>query len=259
MKLVTAAGWNQTERDWQRVIDYHPGGCFKAVRDGRLIGTVTSTAYGRELAWIGMMLVDPACRRQGFGQALMVSVISSLKRANIQTIKLDATPAGRPLYELLGFKAQFDFQRWHRPESNRIAVPLEPASVDQLEEHRDLDRRVFGVDRWSWLMQVAADSQYVSLRDGFGMMRTGRIASYLGPVVSKSIESCHILLSKLVESTTTPIFWDMIQRDCDALSHVSPSHYGFEPARTLTRMVLETDTTSPNLQQQCAICDPATG
>ncbi len=85
MQLVAAAGWNQTPADWRRVIAYQPPGCFKAVLDGRLVGTVTSTSYGQRLAWIGMMLVDPSMRRQGIGRSLMQRVVAWLESQPVET------------------------------------------------------------------------------------------------------------------------------------------------------------------------------
>ena len=143
MRLVEAAGWNQVTTDWQRVIGYQPWGCYKAIIDDRLVGTVTSTSYGQELAWIGMMLVDPELRRQGIGRALMQQVISALQSTRVQTIKLDATPAGRPLYEQLGFVAQFDFQRWRRADTPKTSPPLS-SMTERLVRHRDLDLAAFG-------------------------------------------------------------------------------------------------------------------
>ena len=65
MKLKEAAGWNQTEADWRRLIKLEPNGCFAAIENDRLVGTTTTTTYGDELAWIGMVLVDPQHRRRG--------------------------------------------------------------------------------------------------------------------------------------------------------------------------------------------------
>ena len=59
MTLKEAAGWNQTEEDWRRLLSLEPSGCFAAIKDERLIGTTTTTTYANELAWIGMVLVDP--------------------------------------------------------------------------------------------------------------------------------------------------------------------------------------------------------
>lgn len=257
MVLVEAAGWNQTARDWQRVIDYQPDGCFKAVLDGRLVGTVTSTSYQQDLAWIGMMLVDPVCRRQGIGRALMLRVIESLKQAHVQTIKLDATPAGRPLYEQLGFVAQFDFQRWSRSRRGETIVPLTNAGLECLDKHKELDRRVFGVDRWSWLKGIAADSQCVVQPDGYGMLRRGRIADYVGPLIAESPSAAYAIGAKLVRSSAAVLFWDLLHGDEDFQLQLRA--LGFEPVRTLTRMVLQRDLSRPEREYQYAICDPATG
>lgn len=56
LRLCRDAGWNQLQEDWHRLIDYEPQGCFVAICDGQLAGTVTTTRYGRELAWIGSTL-----------------------------------------------------------------------------------------------------------------------------------------------------------------------------------------------------------
>ena len=54
-KLLQQAGWNQLRVDWLRVLRYEFNGCFAAYAGERLIGTVTTTTYGKDLAWIGMM------------------------------------------------------------------------------------------------------------------------------------------------------------------------------------------------------------
>ena len=90
MQLKDAAGWNQTEKDWQRLLALEPNGCFAAGKDGRLVGTTTTTTYGNDLAWIGMVLVDPQERRQGIATRLMHVAIDYLKD-KVATVKLDAT------------------------------------------------------------------------------------------------------------------------------------------------------------------------
>ena len=72
-----------------------PSGCFAARVGGRLIGTVTTTTYGRSVAWIGMMVVDPDFRRKGIGTALMRRAIDHVQGRGVRVLKLDATPAGR--------------------------------------------------------------------------------------------------------------------------------------------------------------------
>ena len=91
MRLKDAAGWNQTEKDWQRLLALDSNGCFAAVKDGRLVGTTTTTRYGSDLAWIGMVLVDAQERRQGIATQLMNVAMDYLKD-KVATVKLDATP-----------------------------------------------------------------------------------------------------------------------------------------------------------------------
>src|ERR1044071_5228007 len=110
MQLKEAAGWNQTEADWHRLLRLEPDGCFGAIQDGRLVGTTTTTIHG-ELAWIGMVLVEQQERRQGIAAKLMNVALDYLKD-KVDTIKLDATSLGQPVYEKLGFEVESEVERW---------------------------------------------------------------------------------------------------------------------------------------------------
>ncbi|MBU6402797.1 MAG: GNAT family N-acetyltransferase, partial [Verrucomicrobia bacterium] len=101
-ELRRLAGWNQTPLKWRCLRRLVPHGCFVAVFDGQVVGTVTTTTYGQALAWIGMMLVHPAHRRLGIGTRLMRQALAFLQQRGTQCIKLDATPAGQPVYAKLG-------------------------------------------------------------------------------------------------------------------------------------------------------------
>src|SRR5687767_7506582 len=111
-ELRRIAGWNQRREDWARFLRLSPDGCFVAELDGRPAGTVTTVAYGREIAWIGMLLVHPQCRGCGLGSALLKYAVAHLQAKSIRTIKLDATPEGEPLYRRMGFRDEFKITRW---------------------------------------------------------------------------------------------------------------------------------------------------
>jgi hypothetical protein len=61
-QLRVELGWNQTIRDWKRLLDLCPEGFFVAEQSARVVGTCTTVSYGKALAWIGMMMVHPASR-----------------------------------------------------------------------------------------------------------------------------------------------------------------------------------------------------
>ena len=89
------------------------------------------------------------------------------------------------------------------------------------------------------------------------MLRSGRIADYLGPVVSYSSREADAIIASLASSTSATIFWDIPRADTVTCNRAQM--LGFEPVRVLTRMVLGQDTIKPNLELQYAISDPATG
>jgi len=99
LELEEKERWNQTARDWKRLLTLSPDGCFGAFCGGQLIGTVTVMAYGQNLAWIGMMIVAQEYRGRGIGKRLMLAALDYCESKHIETIKLDATPAGRPRYQ----------------------------------------------------------------------------------------------------------------------------------------------------------------
>ena len=101
MALKERIGWNQTRRDWEAFLALRPLGCFVAVADGAVVGTVTTTNYHDDFAWIGMVLVSPEHRRQGIGTMLLQTALGSL--ASCKTVRLDATPHGKQVYVRLGF------------------------------------------------------------------------------------------------------------------------------------------------------------
>src|SRR5579871_2520069 len=103
-ELSAEAGWNQTVDDWRMLLQLAPDGCFGMDADGRLVSTATFVCFGRELAWIGMVLTTAAYRRRGFARKLLGQAIERADELGIESLKLDATDQGQPLYESLGFR-----------------------------------------------------------------------------------------------------------------------------------------------------------
>jgi ribosomal protein S18 acetylase RimI-like enzyme len=85
--------------DWELFLRLSPRGCRAAVQDGKVVGTVTTVNYENRFAWVGMVLVDPETRGQGVGTRLLQETMSVLR--DMPSIRLDATPQGRPVYQRL--------------------------------------------------------------------------------------------------------------------------------------------------------------
>jgi len=238
MRLKNALGWNQTEADWLRLLQLEPEGCFVACAKGQLVGTVTAIAYGTDLAWIGMMLVDPAFRRRGIGASLMRACMAYLHAKGVRTVKLDATPAGRPLYESLGFVPELTIERWEGRAVDRAATGVGP--ITDRASLFALDRHAFGVDRSHVLQTLLADAPALGVLDvagnlqGYALRRRGSRAAYIGPIVAQNSETALLLLdAQLSAHSGETLFIDFHP---GAANSSCLAERGFTKQRDLTRM-----------------------
>ena len=207
MRVKEFAGWNQTEQDWEHLLRLEPDGCFCATVDGRVVGTATTTTYSGELAWIGMVLVDPEYRRQGIANRLMQTALDYLDRAGIRTIKLDATQAGRAVYERMGFEVESNIERWQGIAGPVAKSDGRPFAPSDLSEILALDRDVFGADRSKLLEMLITDaclSPIVSTStdrklNGYAVARRGSNATYIGPLIARDAQSAEQILDCLLQ------------------------------------------------------------
>lgn len=266
--IRAAVGWNQTEADWRRLLALAPDGCFTADLDGRPVGTVTTTAYGSQLAWIGMLLVHPDRRRQGIGRALLLQAISHLQSTGIDCIALDATPAGQPLYAGVGFTPVWKLARW-QGGSDRPSSPLAGIQTGIPERAWPavvaLDCRAFGVARPALLPALAGQSSKVLLATGadadilgFGMIRRGAHAHLLGPVIAANAGLAADLVAALCAGAEPgEIWWDIPEPNTAAVQLATA--LGFRRQRSLVRMAYGAAFPTHDPQLLYGIADLATG
>ena len=271
-RLRDLAGWNQTPQDWSRLLRHDPEGCFVAEWSGRPAGTATTTTYSRDLGWVGMVLVDPDVRRQGIGTALLARCIEHLRQSGVRCIKLDATPLGRQVYDTLGFVAEWSLARWEtaelptRRDSIETAAHRGPRRLDsgRIGRVADLDAAAFGVARGRMLSMLAAQSDTHVRTDGagqvtgYGMLRPGRRASYLGPVVAADESAGTAIADRLLGGTPgRPVYWDIPEANRAAVRVAR--RYGMSRQRTLTRMYLGRNARPGSPSAQWAIAAPEIG
>jgi GNAT superfamily N-acetyltransferase len=266
-QLRADLGWNQTILDWHRLLALSPEGSFVVEQNARIVGTCTTLTYGNALAWIGMMMVHPANRGQGIGKALLQHAVDGLRQRGVQCIKLDATPMGKPLYARIGFVPEWTLTRWEHqgsplgiePTPDFIHAPAEKDWPGILA----LDTQSCGVYRGPLLRSLAADSRRLLVYEsegsilGFGMLRRGARADYLGPVVARPGMGEPLVRCLLSGHDDQPIFWDI--PDMNQPASDLARRLGFSLHRPLTRMYLETNLVPSDPFSQWGIADPATG
>lgn len=263
MRLKDLAGWNQTAVDWERFLTASPEGCFAAEHDGRVIGTSTTIVYEARFAWIGMVLVEERYRGRGIGKALLNRAISHLDSQNVPCMKLDATPQGKILYEKLGFKPEYEIERWmlkRQPERKKAkGVPVD------IDDVLDLDREIFGADRGRLLRSISEQAPEFTLVArqnthvaGYTFGRRGSLADHMGPwVASEKIVAANLLDQFLNISQRKLVFVDCLSGNPWAVPLVEAR--GFEFSRPLTRMFRGTNTHAGRLDLLCAGVGPEFG
>ena len=242
MRLKEAAGWNQNEADWRRLLSLQSDGCFGAVRDGRLVGTTTTTIYG-ELAWIGMVLVDPEHRRQGIA-AQLVKVALEYLNGKVETIKLDATALGRPVYEQFGFVVESQVERWSGSVGSTQRDTQIVIDRENVRELLQLDRLAFGADRSELIESLITDACVapVLLRaadgrlSGYALARSGTSKTYVGPMVANDPQMIATLLDQMLSQLPGREIYIDINRECFADTSLL-SDRGLIKERDLIRMV----------------------
>jgi len=245
MRLKDAAGWNQTETDWRRYIALEPEGCFLALDEGEPAGTVTTVTYGRRLGWIGMVLVHPERRRKGIGTALMGRAIDYLRSAGIDTIALDATAEGKPVYQRLGFSDDYEVVRYAGTAPR--AEPGRSLEWDDISDLCRFDARCFGANRSRVVRLLFADcrnTSFVVRSDGnvagYIMARPGTYAWNIGPWVSQDPQIAELLFRHVCAAIAGCSAVVDVPAP-NAAGHEICARYGFAPSRRFTRMFFGTD------------------
>ena len=121
LALSAEAGWNQTAEDWTMMIRL--GRAFGIPgAGGRLVATALALPYPPGIGWVSMVLVHGPYRRRGLGTLLLRRAARELDGRGLVPF-LDATPAGRPVYERMGYISLFRMSFWWRPRGEQAATP----------------------------------------------------------------------------------------------------------------------------------------
>jgi GNAT superfamily N-acetyltransferase len=244
--LTVEAGWNQTAEDLAFFLSH---GTVYAARDvaGRLIATAAVLPYSGNspdelgFAWVSLVVVTASQRGRGLGTRMLLQCIDELRRRSLPGL-LDATPAGEKVYTPLGFKPVLGLQRWQGEGGGACGLhervrPLVAAGIARIA---DFDASVFGAQRQALLAHFCAraGTRGFELADGIGyaLVRSGRVASQLGPVVATSAGDAIALIDAATSSTRGRLFVDVPDAQTKIAAWLGA--HGFTLQRPLLRMAL---------------------
>lgn len=189
-----------------------PAGWFIAELDGQPVGMVGAVTY-ETYAYIGMMVILPSMQRQGIGQALMGHILKWIEASGCPITLLDASVAGRPLYEKLNFIHDGETARYFltgqpvRTTSPAASIlmssqNIHPMQAADLQAVIELDTVVSGGNRAKLIKRLFAE---LSNRAFVAVDDTGRLMGYavalerrIGPIVAENITIAEALLATVL-------------------------------------------------------------
>ena len=266
--LSDAEHWNQTDKDWARLLNGPQSHCLVAEIDNRIIGTATAMNYSNMVAWIGMVLVDKDYRGRGIARLLISSLLDLLK--SCRSIKLDATPAGQPVYEKIGFKNEYLIHRMinspeiilHDTESSLIPESILPSDIPEISK---LDYSVFGAERTYLLGSLYnenPDKAFCLRRDGritaFLLGRKGRNYNQIGPVSANGAGDARSLIFSVIKKLyNEPIVVDVLDDKPELIQWLKGT--GFIHLRQFSRMYLHQNPFPGRIESNYLVCGPEFG
>jgi GNAT superfamily N-acetyltransferase len=165
VELALAQGWRNRRLFYDFVLRVPTCQALVGEIEGRLVATGLATANG-QVGWLGAIVVEAGQRRRGLGRAMTEELMARLREAGCQTLSLEATDAGRPMYERMGFRL---VSHYHQLQAGHLDEPPRPppgARVRQLRRTDlpavfELDRQATAEDRSAPLTVLAEGAGWV--------------------------------------------------------------------------------------------------
>ena len=241
--LSADVGWNQVPADWRLMLERGEG---IAVADamGNVVATALTHALG-SFGWISMVLVARAYRRRGIATDLINRCVATLKQKGM-TPGLDATEAGRLVYEPLGFQPVYALAR-REARIRRLAdgprAVTRPVQTGDLARIAAYDAGAFGLDRAHILRDLSARAPALvhvaesggAIR-GFVLGRDGLRATQIGPLMADDPETAIGLARAALGGINGAVYIDTLDAQGELNSYLAAC--GFSVQRGFTRMLV---------------------
>lgn len=159
IRLTDQEKWGVTRGALQRLMRLSPRGCFIACDGSTKLGLTTTTIYGKELAWIGNVIVDKDHRGKRIGQSLVKQAVSFLRKSIVRHIALYCFKEHEEFYESLGFVKDRSFLRLRR-NARKVKHPKYSTDFQRpppLTRVIAADRMAFGADRSKLIRNVLSE------------------------------------------------------------------------------------------------------
>jgi ribosomal protein S18 acetylase RimI-like enzyme len=203
IEWAAAEGWNPGLHDATCFHAADPKGFLVGLLEDEPVATISVVKYGASFGFLGLYIVKPAHRGQGYGMQLWNAGLAYLGQ---RTIGLDGVVEQQANYRRSGFELAYRNIRYqgtgggHVPKDSRI-VPLSSMLFDDVNAY---DRLCFPADRAAflncWIHQPHSTALGIlrnSKLAGYGVIRAARSGYKIGPLFADDPELAEALFNRL--------------------------------------------------------------
>lgn len=232
-------GWNPGRYDQDAFYAADPHGFFLGLLDGVPIGSVSGVAYDNRFGFIGIYILRPPYRGQGYGIRLFQAARDYL---GDRTVGLDGVVAQQANYQRAGFEFAYRNIRYtgmvEAVEAENV-FPLAELPLKQLEE---FDLEMFGAPRPQFLRRwiTLPDSAALGVVQGeeirgYGVLRPRQEGYQIGPLYARTPQAAEDLFRALAaQRPGQTLFYDALE--CNPESVQLAERYRLQPIFETARM-----------------------
>ena len=242
MDWAADEGWNPGIYDAEGFYQADKQGFLMSKLNGEPIGCISAVAYDERFAFLGLYIVKPQFRGQGFGIQLWNAAMAHL--GSDRNIGLDGVIAQQENYQKSGFQLAYRHIRY-QGMGGGIAPPdidIVKLSAVSFEELIAYDRSLFPAERPSFLRHWIQQPESAALgipREarlvGYGVIRACRTGCKIGPLFADDPQVAEGLFQALVaQKPDVPVFLDT--PDANPAAIALARRHGMKPVFETARM-----------------------
>lgn len=224
LEWAAAEGWNPGIYDAESFYWADSGGFLIGEINGEPISSISAVRYDETFGFIGLYIVKPKWRNQGFGWKTWNAGLNLLGKRNMA---LDGVLAQVDNYRKFGFQPAYRHVRYAGLGIvTDIHQSILPLSEIQIEKLINYDRQYFPSNRpqflQKWINQPESTAVGFVQHDrlfGYGVLRKCRNGFKIGPLFAENLEIAESLFLALLKNVPNqPIFLDIPDANLLAIS-----------------------------------------
>lgn len=206
--LSQQMNWPHLIEDWN--LAFSTGNGLVATVDKKIVGTAFYWPWENKVATVGLVIVDKEYQGQGIGRSLMEKILTILRD---YSVRLHATPMGKPLYEKLGFiKTGFIVQHHLKNDIDTVIQNHTLSDSFQIRKyHKDDANSILSIDFEACGMKrddlvltiihccdvrvvVNSNNQVV----GYAAIRKSGLGFSIGPLICRGDDHAKFLIMNII-------------------------------------------------------------